>query len=145
MITARFDLRHLRLVLAVLAIALGMLASSPYLAHAEDNAQPKPDATAGAKKDCEKQGGTWKIDGTKATCTGMGWPKDYSCDLKINPNGTACSHLPKRVVRPGGNIVVVRDLQVLEVNSDQPQTTPTPSRTTQVKTQSSNELQPLEE
>lgn len=123
MTTGRFDLhlcldlRRLRILLAVVAIMLGVVAAAPHGASAEPNTGGGTDATAGAKKDCENAGGTWTIDGAKATCTGMGWPKDYSCDLTINPKGTACSHLPKpRMVSTGGGVRVARGNTVAAVS-----------------------------
>lgn len=67
---------------------LGVIAAAPQGVSAQPN-NGGDDATAGAKKDCESGGGTWTIEGTKAYCKGMGWPKDYRCGLTINPNGTA--------------------------------------------------------
>lgn len=113
-LSLRLGLRRLHVLLAVIAVALSLAAVAPHGASAEPNTGGSP--TDGAKKTCTDAGGTWTIDGTKGKCTGMGWPKDYSCDLTIDPKGTACSHLPKpRMVATGpirnvsvGNVGVVR-------------------------------------
>ena len=145
MISTRFDLRHLRLLLALVAITLGLFAAAPFGASAQPNTGEDTDATAGAKKDCEKGGGTWTIDGTKAYCKGMGWPKDYSCDLTINPNGTACSHLPKRVssgpIVRGTRVVRVENAGVFQAQ----EATPVPTRVAIAASTDGMVMSPLDE
>lgn len=144
MTSARVDLRQLRLILAVVAILLSIIAVAPHGASAEPNTGGGTDATAGAKRDCENAGGTWTIDGSKATCTGMGWPKDYSCDLTINPNGTACSHLPKPRLAPsvrGPRGVHIDNVSVYQA----PDPTPIPTYVAVDSVDTASLISPLDE
>ena len=101
----RLDLRSLRLLLAVVALALGVIAAQPDGASAKPahgGSQTTGGQSAGgsaertmaqAQKACTDAGGTWTVEGTTAYCKGIGNGGDYSCNLKIGPG--ACSHLPR--------------------------------------------------
>ena len=102
MTSTRLDLRPLRLALFAAAVLLTLLAAAHNGASAEQNNGSAP-KTVG-QQNCESAGGTWTIDGTTATCKGRRDGQSHSCNLTVNPNGTACSHLPGsgRPSRKGG-------------------------------------------
>lgn len=117
MISARLDLRPLRITLLAVAVLLALLATAPNGASAEPNTGSGP-KTVG-QQNCENAGGTWTVEGTTATCKGRRDGQSHSCNLKVNPNGTACSHLPgsgRPARQAGGN---PRDVHVVGVDTAQ--------------------------
>lgn len=145
MISARLDLRHLRLLLALVVIGLGIIAVAPNGASAEPNTGSGP-KTVG-QQNCENAGGTWTIDGTTATCKGRRDGQSHSCNLKVNPNGTACSHLPGsgRPARTGGSRTVNSlPTNTLEV-AKAPDPTPIPTYVAVQSVEIVSEMSPLDE
>ena len=128
MTTARLDLQPLRLALLAVAVLLALIAAAPNGASAEPNTGSGP-KTVG-QQNCENAGGTWTVEGTTATCKGRRDGQSHSCNLKVNPNGTACSHLPgsgRPARKAGGN---PRDIHVVGVDTAQasaPEATPAPT------------------
>lgn len=98
MIARRLDLGLLRHVLVAVALTLGLAVAATGGASASPNTGQTPAKTKG-QMTCEWAGGTWTVvvEGVKATCTGLGKDRDYSCNLKVGPSGTACSHLTRRL------------------------------------------------
>lgn len=145
MTSARLDLRHLRLLLALIAITLGLIAAVPHGASAEPNNGTPPHTIEDSKKTCTDAGGTWTIDGTKAFCKGISKDGDYSCNLVIAPNGTACSHLPRTAP-----VTTVKGSRVETaanhgVSHPEPTTTPKQTRVEASNAGTISEMSPLDE
>ena len=142
MTSARLDLRPLRLALLAAAVLLTLLAGAPNGASAEPN-------TGGSTKtvgqqNCENAGGTWTIDGTTATCKGRRDGQSHSCNLTVNPNGTACSHLPGsgRPARKAGE--GQKDVRVVGVYTVQ-EATPVPTYVAYEASDAVFSMSPLDE